>query len=566
MATQLQIRRGTTAQMTAFTGAEGELAVNTSTDTVHVHDGSTAGGFALAKADGSNIGTYAGSFTTLAASGAVTLSSTLAVTGTVTADGLTVANTSVIAGDFDGGTAATYIRLQDDTDNFLFGSNNSLGNFLIKNETADALRLSVANTGDISFYNSAGTSQSFFWDASAESLGIGTSSPQLPLHVTGGFPTAVIERDAGAGGAAGLVFTNSTTNGVYVSGSDTTYTVGHVTDYEGSPSYSERARLDVSGNLLVGGTTYEGSTTSNASSAYIASTGFISANVTNDFGMQVNRTGTDGTLFNFRKNGADVGSTGVQSGRLTVGSNSAAGVRFDGTQLVPMNGASISDNTITLGDSGFRFKDLHLSGTANVGNLLNITDGVTSGFLTTTSGLMQFGTSTSAPIVFYTGNAERVRLHTSGKTVASASISFDFIHYFQQTNANGYMLGVDTAGSALAFFYKNGSTGVGSITTNGTSTSFNETSDKRAKENIVDSPSASADIDSIQVRSFDWIETGEHQKYGTIAQELQSIAPYAVYEPENSEHMMGVDYSKLVPMMLKEIQSLRTRVQALENN
>ena len=87
MATQLQIRRGTTSQMNAFTGAEGELAVNTTTDTVHVHDGSTAGGHALAKADGSNIATYAGSFTTLAASGAATLSSTLAVTGALTANG-----------------------------------------------------------------------------------------------------------------------------------------------------------------------------------------------------------------------------------------------------------------------------------------------------------------------------------------------------------------------------------------------------------------------------------------------------------------------------------------------
>ena len=57
MATQLQIRRGTTSQMNAFTGAEGELAVNTTTDTVHVHDGSTAGGHALAKADGANIAT-----------------------------------------------------------------------------------------------------------------------------------------------------------------------------------------------------------------------------------------------------------------------------------------------------------------------------------------------------------------------------------------------------------------------------------------------------------------------------------------------------------------------------
>ena len=406
---------------------------------------------------------------------------------------------------------------------------------------------------------------------SSENVGIGNTSPSSFNAAGTGIATV-----SGTGtGASTLALYSGTTSSGFLYFSDGTSGADR---YPGYVEYShnnndmrigtagvEAMRIDSSGNALVGGTTYEGSTTSNASSAYIASTGFISANVTNDFGMQVNRTGTDGTLFNFRKNGADVGSTGVQSGRLTVGSNSAAGVRFDGTQLVPMNGASISDNTITLGDSGFRFKDLHLSGTANIGNLLNITDGVTNGFLTTTSGTMQFGTSTSAPIVFYTGNTERVRLHTSGKTVASASISFDFIHYFQQTNANGYLLGVDTAGSALAFFYKNGSTGVGSITTNGTSTSFNETSDKRAKENIVDSPSASADIDSIQVRSFDWIETGEHQKYGTVAQELQSIAPYAVYEPENSEHMMGVDYSKLVPMLVKEIQSLRTRVQELEN-
>jgi len=83
-------------------------------------------------------------------------------------------------------------------------------------------------------------------------VGIGTTSPQLPLHVKGGFPTAVIERNAGATGAAGLVFTNSTTNGTYISGSDTTYTVGHVTDYEGSPSYVERMRIDSAGQVGIG--------------------------------------------------------------------------------------------------------------------------------------------------------------------------------------------------------------------------------------------------------------------------------------------------------------------------
>ena len=99
MATQLQIRRGTTSQMNAFTGAEGELAVNTTTDTVHVHDGSTAGGHALAKADGSNIAAYAGSFTTVAASGTITgnVTGNLTgnVTGNITGSVLTAAQTNI---------------------------------------------------------------------------------------------------------------------------------------------------------------------------------------------------------------------------------------------------------------------------------------------------------------------------------------------------------------------------------------------------------------------------------------------------------------------------------------
>jgi len=55
MATQLQIRRGTSTQVAAFTGAEGEIVVNTTNDSVHVNDGSTAGGFELARADFNNI-------------------------------------------------------------------------------------------------------------------------------------------------------------------------------------------------------------------------------------------------------------------------------------------------------------------------------------------------------------------------------------------------------------------------------------------------------------------------------------------------------------------------------
>jgi hypothetical protein len=49
MATQIQFRRGTTSEHSSFTGAVGEITVDTTKDTAVIHDGSTAGGIPLAK-------------------------------------------------------------------------------------------------------------------------------------------------------------------------------------------------------------------------------------------------------------------------------------------------------------------------------------------------------------------------------------------------------------------------------------------------------------------------------------------------------------------------------------
>jgi hypothetical protein len=101
-------------------------------------------------------------------------------------------------------------------------------------------------------------------------------------------------------------------------------------------------------------------------------------------------------------------------------------------------------------------------------------------------------------------------------------------------------------------------TEVGSISATTTLTSYNTTSDQRLKTNIVDAPLGN--IDSIKVRSFDWIADNSHQEYGMVAQELIEVAPYAVHQPQNPDEMMAVDYSKLVPMMIREIQDLRARL------
>lgn len=60
MSKQVQIRRGTTAEHATFTGAVGEITVDTDKETVVVHDGATAGGFPLARSSGQ---TFTGTIT-----------------------------------------------------------------------------------------------------------------------------------------------------------------------------------------------------------------------------------------------------------------------------------------------------------------------------------------------------------------------------------------------------------------------------------------------------------------------------------------------------------------------
>jgi hypothetical protein len=114
-------------------------------------------------------------------------------------------------------------------------------------------------------------------------------------------------------------------------------------------------------------------------------------------------------------------------------------------------------------------------------------------------------------------------------------------------------------------FYNTADVKCGEINTStGTQTNYVTSSDQRLKENIADADDAGSKIDAIQVRQYDWKVDGSHQDYGMIAQELQAVAPEAVSGDADSEDMMGVDYSKLVPMLIKEIQSLRNRVAQLE--
>ena len=193
---------------------------------------------------------------------------------------------------------------------------------------------------------------------------------------------------------------------------------------------------------------------------------------------------------------------------------------------------------------------------------------------------------------FSVGGNDRMRLNSSGKLLigtTSTGSNYALVRangriegtgFIGTSNSSVFMQGGNMGGATIEVrSYSSytsssqklvsfqGSTGSerGTITMAGTSTQYNTTSDERAKENIQDAGDAGAKIDAIQIRQFDWKEGGEHQDFGVIAQELQSVAPEAVAQGFAEEDMWSVDYSKLVPTLIKEIQSLRARVAELEN-
>jgi len=99
--------------------------------------------------------------------------------------------------------------------------------------------------------------------------------------------------------------------------------------------------------------------------------------------------------------------------------------------------------------------------------------------------------------------------------------------------------------------------------TGATTVSYTSGSDVRLKTNIVDAGSAKEKIESIKIREFDWI-TGEHQKFGVIAQELIEVAPEAVCVARTEDDYWGVDYSKLVPSLIKYVQEQQAIITQLQ--
>ena len=259
-----------------------------------------------------------------------------------------------------------------------------------------------------------------------------------------------------------------------------------------------------------------------------------------------------------------IGASSVQ-GALNIERSSSSGTSTTIPAIILSNRNSTSGTFVAGGIFSNTYRDVSTS-SYTAGVWFEKQNDFNSG-AASSQGAVIFGTngSNSGGVL----PSERMRLDSSGNllvgtTTTSATNSRSLV--FDKVNGRAYVQH-DTSnisGDYYHLFYYN-ATAIGSITQSGTTAVlYNVTSDQRLKENIVDAPEFGSVIDSIKVRSFDWITDQTHQRAGFIAQELVSVAPEAVHQPADPEEMMAVDYSKLVPMLVKEIQSLRIRIAQLE--
>ena len=433
------------------------------------------------------------------------------------------------------GSALTFdgTNLSVPTGNLRIGTSASSGPYQIfYNASNDAYgTLQMTSTGfqmSADFSSTGGYKPLLFYTNGSEQmrltstgLGIGTSSPSYKLDVTGTI-------NSGASNATGynLAFR---TSGITTGRAQTSLT-------------------NTSGDLYTG---IEGSTAGQTLSGSAAYSAFIGTFTSNPFYL-VSAGGIRATLDTSGNLGLGVTPSAWNIGKaLQVGSttsllNDGSSNTYFGNNFYYNGGfkytVASAYATAYLATSTGEHRWLTTQSTQGANNAITFTQSMTldnSGNLlvgnTSTAGAPSAGVQLLGPGYGYTG-----------------------------TVAIGHSSGVGSGAYYASFFYAGAA--IGSITQSGTTAVlYNLTSDQRLKTNIVDAESSSALIDAIQVRQYDWKSDGSHQRYGFIAQELVTVAPEAVHQPADPEEMMGVDYSKLVPMLVKEIQSLRKRLATLES-
>ena len=176
----------------------------------------------------------------------------------------------------------------------------------------------------------------------------------------------------------------------------------------------------------------------------------------------------------------------------------------------------------------------------------------------------------STALTFQYGGTTGATLDTSGNLLVGTTSATNSSNTFYR--ATGYCLTTQvntTSGPTYHIVFNNPNGAVGSISTNGSTTTFSTSSDYRLKENVTPMTTGLAIISALKPVTYNWVNDKSPGE-GFIAHELQAIIPHAVTgdkdavnEDGNPLHQ-GVDYSKIVVHLVAACQELSAKNDALE--
>jgi hypothetical protein len=484
----------------------------------------------------------------------------LNVDGTVTADGLTVdlADNAGVLLQSPNDSSTAFLKFGDSTSSDAGSISYDHFTDSLRLKTVNTNRLVLASNGDISFYEDTGTTAKFFWDASAEALGIGTSSPTYALDVFS------------SGSSIAAEF-QSNLSETYITFNDTGTTLGNVRIGSASNQLlfnaggSEAMRIDSSGNVGIGTSSpataldvttagggnfvaaFQNTTSATPYGVWIkepssAANGYPSLQVTDSTGSNVRLRVDSGT------GNVGIGTSSPGSyGKLAVQNGVIAAVSADGfvqsvysaantgqVKLSSYNAAGTSFLTFGTGTDVERMR-IDSSGNLLVGT-------------TNSSGTAGSGIKLTNP----TSPADDGKLMIVGATSTSGQDAFQIY----STSASAYRCFISYAGQIYA-----------------TSTSITAISDQSLKENIRDLDKGLDTVLALQPRRFDWKNGDGNDIMGFVAQEVQDVLPELVhdYKINETETKLGLKMGDMIPSLVKAIQEqqeiindLRARVAQLE--
>jgi hypothetical protein len=190
----------------------------------------------------------------------------------------------------------------------------------------------------------------------------------------------------------------------------------------------------------------------------------------------------------------------------------------------------------------------------------------------------QYGTDGTLVFAKGTGFSETMRI-TSGGEVLVGTTTTDVntvgvqlrpagLGIFVRSGASCLQLNRTTSDGIIASF-RTSDIERGSISISGATTSYNTSSDYRLKEDFKEVKGLEK-VQAIKVYDYKW-KANESRMDGVKAHELAEVLPYAVYgekdevDEDGNDKMQGVDYSKLVPIMIAAIQELKAEIDLLKN-